>query len=239
MDIQYRKMLSVVVPCYNESGNLPLLLENFATAIKRDDIEVIIVNNGSSDATQEVLDRLIPKYPFARTVRIAVNQGYGFGIIYGLRSARGIFFSWTHADMQTDPSDVTRALEIMERSPCPEKTFVKGNRKGRTFVDNIFTFGMGAFETVYLGVLLHDINAQPNLFHHSFFKSWIDPPYDFSLDLYAFYMARKYNLKVIRFPVSFSKRLHGHSHWNISWKSRCWFIMKTLAFSFKLKKRLV
>jgi len=97
---------------------------------------------------------------------------------------------------------------------------------------------MGAFESIYLGVSLNDINAQPNLFHRSFFESWQDPPHDFSLDLYAFYMARKMGLEVIRFPVVFKDRMHGHSHWNFGWKSKWKFIKRTLDYSFTLKKRL-
>jgi glycosyltransferase involved in cell wall biosynthesis len=56
--------LSIIVPCYNESKNIPLILEKFASVIKRDDVEVILVNNGSTDGSQMVLDELLPKYPF-------------------------------------------------------------------------------------------------------------------------------------------------------------------------------
>jgi glycosyltransferase involved in cell wall biosynthesis len=228
--------LSIVVPCYNEAQNIPLILERFGQVINRDDIEVIMVDNGSKDNTQAVLTGLLPRYRFAKTVRVEVNQGYGFGILSGLRNAIGDYLAWTHADMQTDPIDVIEALELIEKSPHPEKTFVKGNRSGRVFSDNFFTWGMGIFETLYMGALLTDINAQPNLFHRSFFESWDNPPYDFSLDLYAFYKARKDNLKVVRFPVFFKKRIYGQSHWNINWKSKWKFIKRTLDFSFKLKK---
>ena len=50
--------LSIIVPCYNESKNIPLILEKFANVIKRDDVEVILVNNGSTDNSQMVLDEL-------------------------------------------------------------------------------------------------------------------------------------------------------------------------------------
>lgn len=230
--------LSIVVPCYNESKNIPLILRRFNEVIKRKDVELILVNNGSTDDSQEVMERLLPNYPLARIVKVEVNQGYGFGILSGLRSAKGEYLAWTHADMQTDPYDVIRALDLIERASNPKKTFLKGNRQGRPIGDKFFTYGMGLFETLYLGVKLEDINAQPNLFHCSFFDSWEDPPYDFSLDLYALYMARKQNLEVVRFPVLFTERIHGHSHWNFGWKSKWKFIKRTLDFSFKLKKKL-
>lgn len=229
---------SIVVPCYNESKNIPLILRRFNEVIKRKDVELILVNNGSTDDSQEVMERLLPEYPFTRVEKVQVNQGYGFGILAGLRSAKGEYLAWTHADMQTNPYDVIKALDLIENASNPEKIFVKGSRQGRPLSDVFFTWGMGVFESIYLGVLLNDINGQPNLFHRSFFDSWEDLPYDFSLDLYAFYMARKQNLEVIRFPVLFTERIHGHSHWNFGWKSKWKFIKRTLDFSFKLKKRL-
>lgn len=81
--------LSIVVPCYNEEQNIPLILNRFGEIIKREDIEVILVDNGSTDDSALVLAELLPKYAFARTVRVEVNQGYGYGILQGLRQCRG------------------------------------------------------------------------------------------------------------------------------------------------------
>lgn len=231
--------LSVVVPCYNESRAIPLLLERFSEVIKRDDIEVIFVNNGSEDDTQNVLDRLLSKYKFARAIKMDVNRGYGFGITSGLKSASGEYLAWTHADMQTDPYDVMRGLELIEKSGDKKNIFIKGTRIKRPLSDSVFTWGMNIFESIYMGVGLTDINAQPNIFHRSFFESWINPPADFSLDLYAFYLARKARLEVMRFPVLFKKRVYGTSHWNVGWRSKWKFIKRTLDFSFKLKTKAI
>lgn len=230
--------LSIILPCYNEAKNIPLILSRFREVLARDDVEVILVNNGSGDDSQEVLERLIPQYNFARTVEVEINQGYGFGILSGLKVATGEYLAWTHADIQMDSYDVIRGFSLIEKSAQPQKIFVKGRRIGRPFSDRIFTFGMSVFETLYMGTQLNDINAQPNIFHRSFFECWSNPPYDFSLDLYAFYMARSLNLSVLRFPVVVRKRLYGHSHWNFGWKSRYKFIKRTVEFSIKLKKGL-
>ncbi len=228
--------LSVVVPCYNEEENIPLILERFREIIKRDDVEVILVNNGSTDGSSKVLEELLPKYPFAKTTLVPVNQGYGYGILQGLKECSGEYIGWTHADMQTDPADILKALAIIEKGKEP--VFVKGNRKGRPFFDVFFTAGMSLFETCYLHKNLYDINAQPNIFPKTFFAQWENPPYDFSLDLYALYMARVKGLKVVRFPVLFPERIHGESKWNTGLKSKWKFIKRTMEFSVKLKKTL-
>ena len=231
--------LSVIVPCYNEAKNIPLILEKFADIIKRPDIEILFINNGSKDASQEVFDLLIPKYSFAKVVKIEVNQGYGFGITTGLREAKGEYIGYMHADMQTDPSDPIKALEIIERQPNSKNCFVKGDRKGRSFFDQFFTIGMSLFETIYLNTKLWDINAQPNIFHKSFFESIKDNcPKDFSLDLYFLYMAKKKKLNIIRFDVMFPDRMYGSSNWNTGIASKWKFIKRTIQFSTKLKKGL-
>ena len=97
-----------------------------------------------------------------------VNQGYGYGILHGLKSCNSEYVGWTHADMQTDPNDVVKAWGIAKESP-EKNVYVKGNRKGRPLGDSFFTWGMGVFESIYMGKKLYDINAQPNIFPKSFF----------------------------------------------------------------------
>ena len=230
--------LSIVVPCYNEAKNIPLILERFDQAINRPDVETVLVNNGSKDNSEEVFAELVPKYAFARVVKVDFNQGYGFGITSGLRAASGEFIGYTHADMQTDPADVLKALDIIEKEADPKNTYVKGDRKGRPAMDQFFTFGMSVFETIYMGKKLWDINAQPNIFHRDFFESLDDMPMDFSLDLYFLYKAQLRKMKLIRFDVVFPPRVHGESSWNTGLASKWKFIKRTLTFSLKLKKQL-
>lgn len=230
--------LTIIVPCYNEEKNIPLMLERFNEVIGKRKIEVILVDNGSTDNSAMVIGELIVKYPFVKTISVPVNRGYGYGIIQGLMAADGNYIGWTHADMQTDPGDIVKAYKII-RKRKDEKLFVKGNRRGRPVLDELFTRGMSLFESIYFRLPLVDINAQPNLFPKEFFDSWINPPYDFALDLYALYLAKKQGLKVIRFAVDFPDRVYGESKWNTEGlKSKWKFIKRTLKFSYKLKNNL-
>lgn len=231
--------LSIVVPCYNEGENVAKVLAAYNDVITRNDIEVLLVNNGSTDTTGQVLDDLLPRYAhFLRIVTVTENQGYGYGILTGLRAAQGEFIGWTHGDLQTPPRDVLRALEIIEKNDNQKNLYVKGNRGGRPLFDQFFTFGMNVFESIYLHGWFYDINAQPNIFHKSFFATWDNPPHDFALDLYAYYQAQKSNLTIIRFKVPFLARQHGTSSWNTGLKSKWKFIKRTISFSTALKKRL-
>lgn len=229
--------LSLVIPCYNEARNLPLLIGRLEESfVAGSDAEVILVDNGSTDESRAIL-RGLDGHPVIRSTRVEVNQGYGFGVLAGLRAARGAHLGWTHADMQTDPADALRALEVMRA--LGGETYVKGRRIGRPLGDALFTVGMSAFETVLLGTALWDINAQPNLFPRAFYEAVADgAPHDFSLDLYFYHAARQRGLRIERIPVRFGQRAHGVSHWNVNWRGKRKFIERTVRFSFELRQRL-
>jgi glycosyltransferase involved in cell wall biosynthesis len=228
--------LSLVIPCFNEAKNLPLLLKRCDGLLAHEGVEVILVDNGSTDDSPKVLAELLPQHPGCRSIRVEKNQGYGHGIVYGLKVAKGEVLAWTHADMQTDPQDAWRGLAFFEGS-ADAQVFVKGERTGRPFADVVFTVGMSVFETFLMRRAMRDINAQPTMFSRRFFESWTSPPNDFSLDLFAYYLALESGLKVRRFPVVFGERAHGVSHWNVNWQAKWKFIKRTVSYSLELKRK--
>ena len=229
--------LSIVIPCYNESKSIPILVRNFSKKLNKKNIELIIVNNGSEDSTNKKLLSLKKKYDFLKTVNIKKNIGYGNGIIQGLKKTKGKFISWTHADLQTDPYDVIKGFEKYKNKLSP-RIFIKGKRYRRPLKDTIFTIGMSFFETIILKKFLWDINAQPTIIHKKFFRKLNKIPLDFSFDLFFYVHAKKQNLNIYRFPVIFHERKFGSSHWNINLKNKMKFIKKTINYSLKLRKQL-
>ena len=223
---------SIVIPCYNEAGNIPTLLERCQSVYKLAPVEFIIVDNGSTDSTPELLPQLLEGISQCRSVRVDFNKGYGHGILAGIAVAAGDVIGWTHADLQTDPKCILQALNFFAKH---EVIFVKGRRKGRPFFDNIFTIGMSVFETLLFGSFLWDINAQPTLLSRQLLESWQSPPNDFSLDLFAYQQAKNLKVKVRRFPVIYFPRLCGTSSWNVSFRARLKFIKRTVTYSLKLR----
>lgn len=239
--------LSVVVPCYNEEKNIPLIIKRFGEALSRckfaNQVEIILVDNGSKDNSAAVLPQEIAKSGLNnfKVVTVPINQGYGFGIVSGLRAATGRVLSWTHADMQTDPYDVIRAHELyqVEASKNPgQKLIVKGHRVGRRFGEWAFTLGMSVISSTVLRSVLFDINAQPKLFPKDFFTGLKNPPNDFSLDLFLIYAAKKSGYQVKTIDVVFSKRIHGESKWAFSWSSKYKTILRTIKYIFALRKQI-
>lgn len=235
-------MLSIILPCYNEQDNLEFLFQSLdPVAAAHQNLEIILVNNGSTDNSVAVFERELSKRnrEVFKVVTVEKNIGYGFGILTGLRAAKGQILSVTHADRQTDPMDVLKAYEIYKKQ-ADIQPLVKGYRKNRRLMEAFFSWGMGVLSSLALGTRLTEINAQPKLFSKIFFDSIEkDAPHDFSLDLYLLYHAKKKG-KILDFPVYFAKRVAGEAKGGSgsSWKVR-WKLMKRIfKYIFELRSKV-
>ncbi len=235
-------MLSIILPCYNEQDNLEFLFNSLdPVAAAHQDLEIILVNNGSIDNSVAVFEQELAKRNrnIFRVVTVEKNIGYGYGILTGLRAAKGDILSVTHADRQTDPMDVLKAFNIYQDQSSTQ-LLVKGFRKNRRPMEAFFSWGMGLLSSLALGTRLTEINAQPKLFSKSFFDNIEqDAPHDFSLDLYFLFHAKNKG-QIIDFPVYFSKRVAGEAKGGSgsSWKVR-WKLMKRIfKYIFELRKKV-
>jgi glycosyltransferase involved in cell wall biosynthesis len=238
-------MLSIILPCFNEQDNLEFLFNSLdPVAVTHQDLEIILVNNGSTDNSVAVFEQELAKRNcnIFRVVTVEKNIGYGYGILTGLRAAKGNVLSVTHADRQTDPMDVLKAFKIYKEqiNQTKNEILVKGFRKNRKPIEAFFSWGMGLLSSLALGTRLTEINAQPKLFSKVFFDSIEqDAPHDFSLDLYFLYHAKNKG-QIIDFPVYFAKRVAGEAKGGSgsSWKVR-WKLMKRIfKYIFELRKKI-
>lgn len=204
--------LSIVLPCYNEAANLPLIVERLAKYKTNLNFELIMVDNGSTDGSAAILKKLAKDQTFVKIFSIETNIGYGHGILQGLKVAKADILCYSHADIQTPPEDAIKAGEfLLKQKLNPTKTLVKGQRINRPQADNRFTRGLSQVAGLLLGYDLPDINGQPKLFHRDLLGTFENAPFDFSFDTYVLYMARKHGLKIETFPVDFGQRIHGES----------------------------
>ena len=231
---------SIVLPCYNEAENLPELLAGYRAAWEELPTELILVDNGSTDATSEVLARELssPGLPDVRVVRVPTNRGYGRGLAVGLSQARGEFASWSHADMQCPPRDLFVAYHRLLTEPDPSRAVVKGRRFGRPLGAAAFTAGMSAAARAILGTTLTDINAQPKVLHRSHVERWLDDaPDGLEFDLYALHRARLDGLAIVTVPVEFRARTHGRSSWATGFLSRSRAVSRMLGAMVAMRRR--
>jgi glycosyltransferase involved in cell wall biosynthesis len=105
--------LSLVMPCYNEEAIVGQTVRRILIAFERAAIpvEVVAVDNGSTDRTGEILEGLSRRYPSVKPVRVQTNIGYGFGVLTGLAACQAPWVGAVAADGQVDAEDVVRLYE--------------------------------------------------------------------------------------------------------------------------------
>ena len=232
--------LSIIIPCYNEEKNIDPLFKKIEELLYSEkNLEIIVVENGSTDSTK----KNILKSNLAHEGKITIHEvkeniGYGHGIMSGVKIATGECIGWCHADLQTEPEDVYNAyLENVDQLRN-NKILVKGLRIKRNIFDSTFTFCMSIIASSIFQRIVYDINAQPKLFNKTFCSFLDDCPDDFSLDLYILIIAKINNYKIINHKVLFKKRLHGEAKGGGDIKVKIKLIKRTFIYMFKLRKKI-
>ncbi|HWQ53893.1 MAG TPA: glycosyltransferase family 2 protein [Bryobacteraceae bacterium] len=124
------RSLSVFFPAYNDAPSLPGLLAKTFEVLREHlpDYEVIVVNDGSSDDTAQVLQRLQVQYsPHLRIITHETNRGYGGALRSGLEAASKEFVFYTDGDGQYDPCELPLLMALMR----PGVGFVNGYKLQR------------------------------------------------------------------------------------------------------------
>lgn len=117
-----------MIPAYNERENLAPLLEEIGAALAGRDYEVIVVDDGSTDGSLEMLKTLQRGEPRLHYIAFERNAGQTAAFAAGFRAARAPVVVTLDADLQNDPADIPLLLETMERSGA---TAVAGYRATR------------------------------------------------------------------------------------------------------------
>lgn len=104
--------LSVVLPVYNEAESLGPLWQELAAVLPgiTDAAEVIFVDDGSTDGSGEVLQRLAKEDPRIRLIRFEANAGLSAAFYAGLQAARGRIVATMDSDLQSDPHDIAMLI---------------------------------------------------------------------------------------------------------------------------------
>lgn len=160
------RKLSVIIPCYNEKNTIEKILEEVDSVnLGSTKMEIIIIDDGSSDGTQKILKNLTAKNKAIRLIFQATNQGKGAALKRGILESSGDVVVIQDADLEYDPQEYKRLLYPIERG---QADVVYGSRfkggephrmiyyrhqvanKFLTMLSNIFTgLNLSDMETCY------------------------------------------------------------------------------------------
>jgi len=112
--------ISLVIPCYNEEGNLRELVKAIRAAVEplKTSYEIVITDDCSKDKSWEILKELAAADPRIRMQKFAFNCGESAASFAGLKAARGKYLFTLDADLQNDPRDLPKLLAALEKFDC-------------------------------------------------------------------------------------------------------------------------
>ncbi len=205
--------LSIVIPAFNEQRRLPETLRRVRAYLeaRRADAEVIVVDDGSRDATAALVEARRGEFPGLRLVSNGVNRGKGYSVRHGMLEARGRFALFTDADLSAPIEEAGKLIDALEtydvaigsramdrslitvhESPFREFAGIIFNKIVRSilwlpFVDT--QCGLKAFQRERCGVIFEQQTIER-----------------FGFDPELLYLARRHGLRAVEIPVRW-----GHS----------------------------
>ncbi len=108
--------LSAVFPAYNDGGSIASMIAaaDIACRALTDDFEIIVVNDGSSDYTADILNEMQKRYPKLRVIAHERNRGYGGALRSGFAAARKQWVFYTDGDAQYNPLELSLLARMVE-----------------------------------------------------------------------------------------------------------------------------
>jgi glycosyltransferase involved in cell wall biosynthesis len=205
--------LSIVIPLYNEELNVAPLHAELSSILKSMAVphEIVLVDDGSTDGTFEVLRRIQSSDPHVRVVRFARNFGQTAAFAAGFAYARGQFIVTFDGDLQNDPADIPRLLQIARNYDV-----VCGWRKDRK--DDFLTRSVPSLIASRLiglvsGVNVHDVGCSLKIFRAEVVKPLKLTP---GMHRYLPQLASQLGDRVTEVVVNHRPRRFGQSKYGLS-----------------------
>lgn len=136
-----RKLISIVVPCYNEEPTLPILypeLNKVAGEMSEYEFEYVFVNDGSKDNTLSMLKEMAKKDEKVKYVSFSRNFGKEAALLAGLKNAKGDLVATMDADMQDPPSLLPELVGYVESGEYDNAATRRVTRKGEPVIRSFF-----------------------------------------------------------------------------------------------------
>lgn len=206
--------LSVVVPVKDEAENVKPLAFEIAQAVTRDDsVEIIFVDDGSSDETAEILRSLKNELSRLRVIRHGRNLGQSRALRTGVTAARGPLIVTLDGDGQNDPNDIPKLLAAFQESPM-RIGLVSGVRVKRrdSFKKRLASRLANGFRRWMLKDGATDVGCGLKVFRRDVFLSL---PYFDHMHRYLVTLVQREGYEVRFVEVNHRPRAHGKSKYGV------------------------
>lgn len=224
--------LSIVIPAFNEHESLPELLESISKSVNPLNLayEIIVIDDGSTDTTLEVLKALKPKYPRLKVLSFRKNYGKSPALSEGFKIAQGKWVITMDADLQDDPAEIPNLLARLGEG----FDMVSGWKKNRhdplskVIPSRIFNFVVAKLS----GIPIHDFNCGLKAYRREVVKS-----IQVYGELHRFIpiLVRWQGFRVGELPVRHHRRRYGRTKFGVTRFFNGFFDLLTVLFLTQFK----
>jgi glycosyltransferase involved in cell wall biosynthesis len=222
--------ISAVLPAYNEEANIRPVTEELRAALAKhcERFEIIIVDDGSKDATGEIADRLAEEHPEVRVIHHRPNKGYGVALKNGFLSARMPLVFYTDSDGQFVADEIHLLTELIG-----DADIVTGYRANRQdpWLRKFFSWGFKKFIGLIFGVHVRDCDCAFKLYRRRVFDEITIDSTMFFVDAEVLAKANVLGYTIDEVAVTHRPRAGGRS------TVRLTHILTTLREAFHMMRR--
>jgi glycosyltransferase involved in cell wall biosynthesis len=224
--------LSIVIPVYNEKDTLEKLV-NSVLAVKGLDMELILVDDASTDGTRDILQRMEKEHPEFTVVYKEKNMGKGHTLKIGFQHVTGNYVLVQDADLEYDPQDYHKLIRTVEEESVD---VVYGSRFSGVYEDMSTLHYIGnkaltLLTNLLFGVMLTDMETCYKLMPGDFVRSLNIKSNRFDFEPEVTAKILKAGLKIKEVPISYTGRTHEDGK-KISWKDGVGALFTLFKFRF-------
>lgn len=206
--------LTVLVPVFNEEGNIPGLFDELGSvlgALKKE-YEIIVVNDGSSDDTRNVLEKYAKKDERIKVINLAMNAGKTVAMSAGLTYVTGDIIITIDGDLENDPHDIPEMLKKLDEGYGVVSGWRKERWPGKFLSRKLPSVTANWLISRVTGQYLHDYGCMLKIYRAKYLRD-LQLYGEMQRFLPAF--AAWKGAKVLEMPVNYRKRKHGVSKYGI------------------------
>ncbi len=209
--------VSVVVPAYNEEGNIPVLLEKTAKVLEKQhaDYEIILVDDGSTDETFSVAAKLASKNGKISIFKHSSKRGKSLSLKTGFSHCKGEVIVMMDADLQYDPGEIPVLLNVLEK----EYDVANGWRDFSKYLSDKATISRiyNYFTKGLIGGNVHDLNCGFKVFRRSVVEDLLKKiNWRRGVHRYLISICKFLGYRIAEVKVSLNPRVTGRSKYSFS-----------------------
>jgi len=202
---------SAIIPLFNEESSILPLHSSLRSVLDKLSFtyEIIYVNDGSTDSSLKILEKIRRDFPSIKLVSFKTNKGQSEAFLAGFKESRGRWIITLDADLQNPPEEIPKLLEFKNNFDL-----ITGVRRKRK--DNIVKKSCSSCATAARYLILRDTTKDPGCFLKVFKRKVLETiPHYRNFHRFFTYLARKKGFKVKEIPVEHRKRQFGKSKYGI------------------------